>query len=258
MPPALPAAGLRQLARHRSPAPVAPLASPAPPEIEHCDVCADQLPEQHQHLLNIRQFDNTVQLNNTVQSSTGQLSPTQRQILCACQACGVLFDRRAAGNGLYRLIRPLRRPLPDLCCDDVLWAGLGVPVDLAFFVRHDSAPTPATATAQTAESVVTAHYPSPHGTVGAEVAPEAWRRLVDANPLLVDMDTEVVALLIRRERHGAGSSPRHASQQWLLGIDDCYQLTALLRRSWSGLTGGERVWREVDAYFDRLSGNAVG
>lgn len=241
-PSALPSAALRRLARHRVPAPAARGGSapaPASPDVEHCDLCADQLPDRHRHLLD-----------------TGR-----RQILCACQACGVLFDRQAAGNGLYRLIRPLRRALPDLRCDGALWAALGVPVDLAFFVRHEAAPAePATTepdAAGNAATPVTAHYPSPIGTVGAEVAPEAWQRLVEANALLADMDTEVVALLIRQQRR-TGDRARHgASQQWLLGIDDCYQLTALLRQSWTGLSGGDQVWRQIDAYFDRLREEAA-
>jgi hypothetical protein len=166
-------------------------------------------------------------------------------MLCACRACAILFDRQATGNGHYRLVRRLRRPLPDFRCDDALWSALGVPVDLAFFVRHDEG-SAATGPA------VTAHYPSPIGTVGAEVPAESWQRLADANAGLSDMDTEVAALLSRRARNARG-----ASEHWLLGIDDCHRLTALLRRSWTGLTGGDRVWQEVDGYFDRLRGDAA-
>lgn len=193
---------LRQLARHGLPAP--------PPPAEQCDLCGEALPDGHQHLLD-----------------TGS-----RGVLCACQACGILFDRKAAGNGHYRLIRHLRRPLPDFRCDDVLWAGLGTPVELAFFVRQDGG------------EPVLAHYPSPIGVTGAAVPAEAWQRLAAANPVLSDLDTEVVALLVRRARDH--------DEHWLVGLDDCYRLSALLRRSWTGMTGGDQVWPAVDGFFDDL------
>lgn len=193
---------LRQLARHDLPDP--------PPQAERCDLCGEPLPEGHRHLLD-----------------TGS-----REVLCACQACGILFDRKAAGNGHYRLIRHLRRPLPDFHCDDVLWAGLGTPVELAFFVRQDGDPP------------VLAHYPSPIGVTGAAVPMAAWQRLTAANPVLSELDTEVVALLVRRSRT--------REEHWLVGVDDCYRLSALLRRSWVGLTGGDEVWQVVDGFFDHL------
>lgn len=193
---------LRQLARHDLPA--------APPPAEQCDLCAEPLPDGHQHLLD-----------------TGS-----RDVLCACQACGILFDRKAAGNGHYRLIRHLRRPLPDFHCDDVLWAGLGTPVELAFFLRQEDA------------EPVLAHYPSPIGVTGAAVPAEAWQRLAAANPVLSELDTEVVALLVRRART--------RTEHWLVGLDDCYRLSALLRSSWTGMTGGDEVWPAVDGFFDDL------
>jgi hypothetical protein len=235
MPRPLRLEGLRGFARREIPASRRP--SPHQ-ESEHCDLCAAPLADGHGHLVD-----------------TGA-----QAILCACRACAVLFDRQASGDGQYRLVRRLRRPLPDFRCDDTMWAALGVPVDLAFFVRHDAyceaARPSALAPSQNADvgaaATVTAHYPSPIGTVGAAVPLESWQQLTDANPGLSDMDSEVVALLTRRERRA-----RRASDHWLLGIDDCYELTALLRRWWTGLTGGERIWREVDSYFDRLREDAA-
>lgn len=184
----------------------------------HCDLCSEPLPEEHPHLLEV----------------TGQ------RISCACRACGLLFDRKEAAGGRYRTVPHLRRPLPDLRIDDVVWAGLGVPVRLAFFVRHEP-------TGDRVEPFVTAHYPSPLGVVGATVDEPAWRRVEEANPGLVEvLDTEVVALLTHRGR----------DEHWLVGVDDCYRLTARVRHQWSGMTGGDEVWRGIEEFFTGLRAGA--
>lgn len=196
---------LGMLARHQVPEP--------PPPPQRCDLCSEQIGTEHRHLL----------------------ETNEGEICCACQACGILFDHQAAGGGHYRAIPRLRKRLDDFVIDDVRWAALEIPVDMAFFVRHDADP------------LVTAHYPSPLGTVGAAVTGAAWERLAAVNPRLGEMDTEVVALLVRRTRG--------FDEQWLLGIDDCYRLTAQLRDAWVGMNGGDEVWRQVDAFFERLRGN---
>ena len=44
---------------------------------------------------------------------------------------------------------------------------------------------------------------------------------------------------------------------FLVPIDDCYALAGIVRTHWKGLTGGAEVWREIDAFFDRLREQAV-
>ncbi len=39
---------------------------------------------------------------------------------------------------------------------------------------------------------------------------------------------------------------------WLLPVDRCYELTGLIRQRWRGFTGGDEVWRALDAFFDGL------
>lgn len=227
---ALPGTALRRLARHELPASAGAVPGSAATvpraraEPAHrCELCSEPLPEQHKHLLEL----------------------TERDIRCACRACAVLFDRKEAAGGRYRTVPRLRTPLPGLRIDDVLWAGLRVPVRLAFFVRHDTefahpaVPGPAGPPA-------TAHYPSPLGVISAAVEEEAWRRIERANPVLADMDTDVVGLLIHRD----------TAEHWLVGIDDCYRLTARVRDTWSGMTGGDEVWREIEAFFAGLRAEA--
>ncbi|WP_019819111.1 DUF5947 family protein [Saccharomonospora saliphila] len=192
-----------------------------------CELCAEPLPAEHRHLLEV----------------------TDQRIRCSCQACGVLFDRKAAAGGRYRSVPRTRRRLPDLRIDDVLWAGLGVPVRLVFFVRHEpgGGAEPARTRAAPhglppAAAPVTAHYPSPLGVVTTPVDDEAWDRVVRANPVLAELDTEVTALLTHRG----------LDEHWVVGLDDCYRLTARVRHQWSGMTGGDEVWHVIEEFFTEL------
>src|SRR5437588_478996 len=47
---------------------------------------------------------------------------------------------------------------------------------------------------------------------------------------------------------------REARDHWLVGVDDCYRLAARVRASWTGISGGSRVWRQIDAFFGELRG----
>jgi hypothetical protein len=35
-------------------------------------------------------------------------------------------------------------------------------------------------------------------------------------------------------------------------LPDCYRLVASVRRQWRGFSGGERVWQDVEDFFDEL------
>lgn len=212
-----PAAQLRRLARApgRTPVP-GDAAAPA----EKCELCSEPIPGEHRHLLEL----------------------SARQLCCACRACALLFDRKAVGTGRYRAVPALRRRLDGLVLDDVIWAGLGVPVRLAFFVRHESDPDSGVGP----DDPVNAYYPSPLGVVAAPVEPEVWQRVLTAHPDLDRLAPEVTALLIHRA----------LGEHWLVGIDECFSLTARVRRSWTGMTGGDEVWDEIDRFFAELRAGA--
>lgn len=148
-------------------------------------------------------------------------------VLCVCRACQLLFQREAAGRGHYRLIPDRRRRL-----DAFDTAALGVPVGLAFFV------------CQPGGSVV-AHYPSPAGVTQWEVDSAAWRAVQDDCLEIRDLATAVEAVLI--------NTTRDADEHWIVPIDDCYRLVAVIRREWRGLSGGSRVWPAIDDFFHELS-----
>ncbi|HET7327819.1 MAG TPA: DUF5947 family protein [Nocardioidaceae bacterium] len=149
------------------------------------------------------------------------------EVLCVCQACSLLFDREAASRGHYRLI-PTRR----VRLGAVSTKALGVPVGLAFFV-----PQP--------DGVVVAHYPSPAGATQWEVDDEAWRDVVARCPLLNGLQPDLEALLV--------NTARGQQQHWLVPVDDCFRLVAVVRREWKGLSGGSRVWPEIEQFFSELS-----
>jgi len=144
-------------------------------------------------------------------------------LLCACRACTVLFPE---ANGRYRRMPGRRVRLSGARTD-----GLGVPVGLAFFTRDD-------------EGAVTAHYPNPLGVTGWPVEPGAWAAAVASCPPLETLRPRVEALLV--------NTVRDADERWLVPVDDCYRLAAVVRGAWKGLSGGSRVWPEIEAFFARL------
>ena len=155
------------------------------------------------------------------------LDTDRGEVLCSCPACSVLFDRPAASNGHYRRIPRRRVRLPAIDT-----APLGVPVGLAFFVpRSDGA--------------VVAHYPSPLGTTDWEIDAASWTAVCDRHPVLDSLEPEVQALLV--------DTAWGAHEHWLAPLDDCFRLVAIVRREWTGLSGGGTVWPAVARFFGALT-----
>lgn len=172
---------------------------------EHCDLCAVPVDPTHRHLLD-----------------TGE-----GEVLCACQACWLLFDRDQASQGRYRQIPRRRMRLPELAVDK-----LGVPVGLAFVVAR-------------ADGTVLAHYPSPAGPTRWEVDREDWLEVLAGCPRLRDLATDVEAVLV--------NTARGHDERWLVPVDDCFRLTAIIRGEWKGLSGGDTVWPRIDQFFEELT-----
>jgi hypothetical protein len=185
-----------------------------PAQEERCDLCGEPIPPDHRHLLDLE----------------------SRELMCACRACKILFDRGAAGGGHYRLVPGRRLALEDFEMDDVRWAELRLPVEMAFFFRHSR------------EERVMAYYPSPAGPTESLLELDAWEELERDNPVLRTLEPDVEALLVNRSR----GARRHL----IVPIEDPYRLVALIRTRWRGLTGGTEVWQEIDAFFDGLAGRA--
>jgi hypothetical protein len=181
---------------------------------ERCELCGEPIPAQHRHLLDLKSGD----------------------LMCACQACKILFDRKAAGAGHYRLVPDRRLRIEDFRLDDESWAALEIPVDMAFFFHSTRAER------------VSAFYPSPAGPTESLLRFDAWKDIEEANPILRSLEPDVEALLVNRARG--------AREYFLVPIDDPYRLVALIRGRWRGLTGGQEVWEEIEGFFAGLSQGA--
>ena len=160
-----------------------------------------------------------------------------RTLRCACRACTVVLGATGAGGGRYRLIPERYAPLPGLAGDDARWADLRLPVSLAFLVRRESGDGLAV-------------FPGALGPTDAPIDAEQWAALESAYPELRAMEPEVEAILVNRLR---GSR-----ECWLVPLDECYRLVALLRARWEGINGGQAVWIEIDRFFAQLAGRAAG
>jgi hypothetical protein len=183
------------------------------PVRERCDLCSVELADEHAHLLEL----------------------VRRRLVCACDACAVLFDNPAAGK--YRRVPRRVQLLRDFRLTDEAWAGLLLPIDLAFFVQSTTA------------GRVIAQYPSPAGATESLVSLEAWQDLVNENPVLRELEPDVEALLVNRMQA--------AREYYRAGIDKCYELVGLLRTHWRGLSGGPAVWEQIGRFFAGLRGDTA-
>jgi Family of unknown function (DUF5947) len=182
-------------------------------ELERCDLCSEPIPAEHRHLLDL----------------------SSRELLCACTACRLLFERPAAGGAgaHYRLVPDRRLALEDFVMDDLTWARLRIPVEMAFFLYSSETER------------VQALYPGPMGATESQLELDTWDDLVRDNPVLESLEPDVEALLVNRARG--------ARMHFIAPIDDCYRLAGLIRTRWRGLTGGEEVWREIDTFFKEVA-----
>jgi hypothetical protein len=179
-------------------------------QFERCDMCARTIPARHRHALDIQ----------------------QAEPMCLCRPCALLFERDVASRGHYRLV-PERR----LRLEGLTTAALGVPVGLAYFVRHSG-------------GGVAAHYPSPAGSARWEIDADAWHLQEMACPALAGLAPDVEALLV--------NTARGAEERWIVPIDDCFRLIAIIGREWTGLSGGSRVWPQIEAFFATLKEGTHG
>ena len=180
---------------------------------ERCELCSAPLGPEHAHLVEL----------------------SGRRLVCACDACAILFSSGAATR--YRRVPREIEALAGLRITDEQWAGLGVPIGLAFFFHS----TPA--------GQVVAAYPSPAGATESLLPGEAWEALVVENPFLAALQPDVEALLANR----IGGKRAY----YRVPIDECYKLVGLVRTHWRGLSGGAEVWGRIARFFEELEARAV-
>jgi len=175
---------------------------------ERCDLCSVELATDHPHLV----------------------EPATRRLVCACQACAILFS--GAADTKYRRVPTRVQHLPNFQLSDAQWDGLMIPINMAFFFQSS-----------VTEKVIVL-YPSPAGATESLLDFESWQQIVESNPVLQRMEPDTEALLINR----VGK----ASDHFIVPIDQCYRLVGLIRMKWKGLSGGTEVWEAINAFFAEM------
>lgn len=183
---------LRQFSRRRTTA-------------ERCELCSAELGPAHSHLL----------------------EPSVRQILCACEACALLFCGQAGAHYL-RIPRRIR-VLSDFQMTELQWEALMIPINLAFFY-YDSF-----------RAKMIAMYPSPAGATESSLSLDSWTEICSQNHALQQMETDVEAFLVNR----VGSN----AEYFVVPIDECFRLVGLIRMHWKDLSGGTEVWKQIEHFF---------
>jgi|SRR6185295_6132714 len=178
---------------------------------ERCELCGRPIPSQHSHVVHVE----------------------QRNLLCACRPCYLLFTVQGAAGGKYKAIPERYLDLGDRVLSPAQWDRLQVPVDLAFFFFNSPL------------GRTVAFYPSPAGATESLLSLETWEEIVRANPRVAGLIPDVEALLIWRRAAGCAS--------YVVPIDACYELVGIVRRHWRGFHGGEEAWQAIAAFFAGLA-----
>jgi hypothetical protein len=182
--------------------------------VERCGLCGDPVGGRHRHVL----------------EGGDAPAPTDRVLLCVCVPCTMLLGHDGTGGGRYDLIPDRRTRVNDVSTES-----LRVPVGLVYFVKHTG-------------GGVLAHYPSPIGTTWADVDAASWAAVEAGSAAAAELRPGVEALLVWTRASG------DRTENWIVGIDECYRLAGLVRRHWTGMSGGTAVWREVAGFFEELNG----
>jgi Family of unknown function (DUF5947) len=186
-------------------------------DVERCELCSAEVSHGHPHLI----------------------EPGTRKLLCTCDACAILFSGMATK---YKRVPRRVLALQSFHLSDGQWESLMVPISMAFFFRS------------TPDSRVVAFYPSPAGATESLLSLETWKDIEDANPILLEVESDVEALLVNRVGHTRGFT---AAEYYVLPIDECYKLVGLIRANWRGLSGGTEVWQKIGQFFDGLKQRAM-
>lgn len=163
------------------------------------------------------------------------VEPATRRLVCACQACAILFSGVAETR--YRRVTERVQYLPNFQLSDAQWEGLMIPINMAFFFQSSAA------------GKVIVLYPSPAGATESLLDFESWQEIVECNPVLQGMEADTEALLVNRIQT--------AHDYFIVPIDQCYRLVGLIRTKWKGLSGGTEVWEAINGFFAEMKARAT-
>jgi hypothetical protein len=185
--------------------------------VEHCELCSAGLQHNHPHLVEL----------------------ATRKILCACDACALLFD--GIEKSRYKRVSRDSQYLANFEMTDGQWESLMIPINMAFLFQSSI------------ENRIVALYPSPAGAVESLLPLDAWSEIAENNPALHHLKPDIEALLVNRVGHAHGT---REAEYYIAPIDECYKLVGLIRANWKGLSGGAEVWTEVGRFFRELRSKA--
>jgi hypothetical protein len=189
---------------------------PAPSAQERCEMCAADIGEQHQHVVDL----------------------VGRGLMCTCRPCYLLFTAEGA-ELRYRAVPDRYLSFPGFALFGGQWDELEIPVGLAFFFVNSVL------------GRTVAFYPGPAGATESELPLGAWDRIVHANPAFGLLRPDVEALIVRVPDRNSGDGSG-AAVSYLVPIDRCYELVGSLRRAWRGFDGGQEARVLLDAFFADL------
>ncbi|MCW2779866.1 MAG: hypothetical protein JWR35_315 [Marmoricola sp.] len=134
---------------------------------ERCDMCAEPVPEEHGHV---------VDLNS-------------RRLMCSCRGCYLLFTADNA-ELRFRAVPDRYLHFPGFVFTTADWDSLQIPVGLAFCFRNS------------VQKEMVVFYPSPAGATESDLPMAAWETMLASNPDLAQVRDDVEALLVHRNDDG--------------------------------------------------------
>ena len=187
------------------------IATPPQEEVEKCNFCGRILSPDHRHLVDL----------------------SAMKFTCTCEMCMIIM----AESGDYKPLPQRSLELQSFNMPDALWADFLIPVNMAFFVLSSS------------RSGAVAYYPAPTGATESKLKMGAWNQLVQLNPILNDLASDLEALLVNR----LGEE----GQYYIVPIDSCYKLIGMIRVAWKGIFGGKEVNNIINQFFSELKEKSV-
>jgi hypothetical protein len=157
------------------------------------------------------------------------------QLLCACASCTAACLEDARGS--CRVVPAWVRKVLGWSPERSRWSELELP-GIAFFLR-----------ASRVDGWL-AIYPSAIGALDGHLSVADLTSLLGNSVVLARVALDVEALLI-----DARSAEQTSS--YIVPIDVCFDLSALVRQIWPGIDGGEAARRELDRFFAALEQRAV-
>ncbi|ULE32956.1 DUF5947 family protein [Mycobacterium sp. IDR2000157661] len=177
---------------------------------ERCEMCSEQIADEHQHVVNVE----------------------GRQLMCVCRGCYLLFTDTNA-ELRFRAVPDRYLSFPNFALGRREWQLLQIPVGLAFFLRNS------------AMDRTVAFYPGPAGATESELDLSTWDGIRVADPRVELLTADTEALIIRVPDDESQPPECH-----LVPIDACYEFVGRLRILWHGFDGGQGAREFIDEFFE--------